>query len=182
MKISKRAAHCFALVFSMLLAWYCVFGYKYSFVYVWGDSMKPSFHHRESVIVQYNLKKDWAPARLDAVVIEDKEENEVLIKRVIGLAGDKIEIKKGYVYVNGKRFDEPYGKGRVSVLLVDIDGEPLRYWEAGEWGSVGDPVVEYTDKKEITVPKGHVWLIGDNRPESWFGVLSVKSVKAIVIF
>tara|TARA_Y100000593_G_scaffold94302_1_gene192771 strand:+ start:14173 stop:14682 length:510 start_codon:yes stop_codon:yes gene_type:complete len=169
----------------MLIAWYCFFGYKYSFVYIWGKSMEPTHMHREVIVVERvkTLGKFWKPAKLDAVVIEDKKENEALVKRVIGLAGDKIKIKDGYVYLNGKKFEDPYSRGRIGVLLVDSDNQPLRYWETGHWGNAGDPVIQYvTTADEITVPEGHVWVIGDNRVESWYGALPVKDIKALVIF
>ena len=140
--------------------------------------------HREVVVVERvrTLGERWSPAKLDAVVIEDKAENEALVKRVIGLAGDKVKIKNGYIYINDSKFEDPYGKGRVGIFLVDESGEPLLYWESGEWGNVGDPVIEYSNYQELTVPERHVWVIGDNRTESWSGVLPIKDIKALVIF
>lgn len=58
------------------------------------------------------------------------------VKRVIGLPGDEVRIEEGTVYVNGSPIDEPY--------KVD---------EANDYG----PVV---------VPEGHLFFLGDNRPNS----------------
>lgn len=61
-----------------------------------------------------------------------------LIKRVIGLPGDRIETRAGVVYVNGERLDEGY------LAQGTTTGEM-------------DPV---------TVPEGHVFVMGDNRGNS----------------
>ncbi|MCS4467098.1 signal peptidase I [Clostridium botulinum] len=41
------------------------------------------------------------------------EKDDRLIKRVIGIPGDEIHIKDGHLYLNGKRLEEPYVKGRL---------------------------------------------------------------------
>ncbi len=66
------------------------------------------------------------------------EYNEHLwIKRVVGLPGDKLEYKDGYVYRNGSRLEEDY--------------------VAGEMSSGFDPV---------EVPEDHIYIMGDNRNRS----------------
>ena len=52
---------------------------------------------------------DRIPERYDIILFRNPENRkQVLIKRVIGLPGEKIEIKDGYIYVNGERIEEPY--------------------------------------------------------------------------
>jgi signal peptidase I len=83
------------------------------------------------------------PSRGDIVVFRSSLESEDgtaknLIKRVIAVEGDTVEIHDGVVYVNDDAIDEPYIK----------DG--------------------YTDGQmpEITVPKDDLFLLGDNRQSS----------------
>ena len=68
-------------------------------------------------------------------LLDDKGEQKYLIKRVIAVGGDTIEIRDGYVYINGEQIDEPY------VAEQGI---------SGEMGSV-------------TVEEGKMFVMGDNR-------------------
>ena len=56
------------------------------------------------------------PERGDIVVFHPPFDGPVLIKRIIGLPGDEISLSGGFVYINGKRLDEPY--------VRRVDGEP----------------------------------------------------------
>jgi len=64
----------------------------------------------------------------------------ILIKRVIAVGGQTVDIRDGRVYVDGQALDEPYVHGKETTP-----------------GTVPLPV---------TVPEGGVWLMGDNRPNS----------------
>lgn len=67
-----------------------------------------------------------------------EEKKDTIIKRVIGVAGDTVEIKDGRVFVNKKQLSEDYINGD-TTLPVDI---------------------QYS---KVTVPKGSVYVLGDNR-------------------
>ena len=86
-----------------------------------------------------------------------EKENHTLVKRVIAVAGDTIELKNdGTVYVNGQLLDEEYIKG--STYTTD--------------GS---------SSLKITVPEGHVFCMGDNRENSRdsreFGVVPLDVIR-----
>jgi signal peptidase I len=143
--------------------------------------MQPTYLDGEWVVIEKKsgLPKGWEPDRLDVVVILDEESGDRLTKRVIGLEGDTIEIKKGVVYLNDKKFEEPYGRGKILIYLVDENDNNLRYWEGAQ---EGEPVVELINEKAKEIPKGNVWVIGDNREASWYGTLPVKKIRGLVVF
>lgn len=71
---------------------------------------------------------------------QPKDKN--LIKRLIGLPGDRLMVKDGGVWINGKRLAEPW-------LQKDV---------ATDWSG--------NEGMEITVPSGHYFMMGDNRGNS----------------
>ncbi|MCB0209392.1 MAG: signal peptidase I [Anaerolineae bacterium] len=127
---------------------------------VYGQSMEPNLHTDQRLIVEklsYNryfrqyLGFD-GPQRGDVVVIRIEEQNdELLIKRVIGLPGDVIEIHDGQVFVNNQPLNEPY----------------LSSVTSGFYGPV-------------TIPPLHIFVLGDNRSFSNdsrnFGTIPLKNV------
>jgi len=98
-----------------------------------------------------NSVVSWSsPARGDVVVFTrpddpntpDEDDSKInIIKRVVGLPGDAVEVRGAKVYINGKALEEPYA----------------RWAEGGKFeGSFGPK----------RVPEGHVLLLGDNRDNS----------------
>lgn len=83
------------------------------------------------------------------------------IKRVIALEGEEIDFINGIVYIDGRRHDEPYLKEYASTFEIAID-------------------------MPYTVPKGHVFVLGDNRALSkdsrTIGAIPVDSIIGIVVF
>ena len=150
------------------------FGTKYRVFYNEGDSMSPTIEDGDWIIVEKHpfFKKTWEIDRYDIIIAN--ADGELLTKRIIGLAGDSIEIKEGIIYLNNKKIDGPFGNGVVSFFLVDENDDHLRYWSGP---NRGERVVRLAEEKKIIVPSGHVWIIGDNRTISWFGLLKIEDIK-----
>jgi signal peptidase I len=102
-----------------------------------GLSMNPTLQHGEYVLVSRLAYRTGEPERGDIIVFSfPVDQQQDLIKRVIGLPGETIEIRNGEVLVNGAKLEEPY-----------IAQAPVY---SGEW----------------TVPEGQLFVLGDNRNDS----------------
>lgn len=83
--------------------------------YVKGASMEPNFYDKEYLIIDEISYRFHEPARGDIVVFKyPRNPEEYFIKRIIGLPGEKVQIKDGFVYVYnqnnplGVKLEEPY--------------------------------------------------------------------------
>jgi signal peptidase I len=91
------------------------------------------------------------PERGDIVVFHPPVGGSVLIKRIIGLPNDEISLRGGFVYINGRRLDEPY------VRRVDGRQEPSEPFSNGLPWSLQEP---------YKAPAGSYFVMGDNRTDS----------------
>jgi signal peptidase I len=122
---------------------------------VYGQSMEPNLHTDQRLVVEKISYNRWwpigGPQRGDVVVFRVDPNSDLLIKRVIGLPGDRVEIRSGQVSINGELLDEPYISGPT-----------------------------YGDYGPVDVPPLHVLVLGDNRGFSndsrAFGPLPLDSV------
>ena len=75
-----------------------------------GHSMEPNFHDADRLIVSRINYLFGAPQRGDIVVFNSPQnpQGEPLIKRVIGLPGETVEISDAIVHIDGVALDEPY--------------------------------------------------------------------------
>lgn len=74
-----------------------------------GASMEPNFHDREYLIINEISYRFGDPVRGEVVILKDPLNPQVyFIKRVIGLPGEKVEIKNGRVYINDQELAESY--------------------------------------------------------------------------
>ncbi len=76
---------------------------------VYGQSMEPNLHSDERLVVEKLSYRFHGPRRGDIVVLRDPSGGpELLIKRVIGLPGERVTVADGRVYIDGVPLDEPY--------------------------------------------------------------------------
>ena len=110
-----------------------------------GESMLPTLEDGNRVI----LSKMATIDRFDEVVFHATDSNDNYVKRVIGLPGDTIEMKNDILYINGEAHDEPY----LEEFKKDLDNR--------------EQLTEDFTLKNLTgeqkVPKGHMFVLGDNR-------------------
>ena len=136
--------------------------------YISGPSMETTLFQPNRVLVNKLSYRFGDIDRGDVVVFDRVTSNgqsvqhDDLIKRVIGLPGETVRIKSCVVYVDDKMLEETYLPQR------DL--------------SQTDPVsrCRQPDMAPVTVPKGQIFVLGDNRPQSMdsrvFGPVDKKSV------
>lgn len=111
-----------------------------------GSSMESTLHSGEKVLVNKLVYYVGKPHRGDVVILHVTN-NTDFIKRVIGIGGDTIEFKDDALFINGSYIDETYlRENRQKAKLLGI---PLT-----------------NDYGPITIPKGKVFVMGDNRNNS----------------
>jgi len=114
--------------------------FLYQPVKVEGTSMMPSLQDQERIFVNKFVYRLEPIQRGDIIVFRyPRDPSKSFIKRVIGLAGDRIRIDQGEVYVNGKLVDEDY----VPIVYSDERSYP-----------------------EIVVPVNSYFVLGDHRSMS----------------
>jgi signal peptidase I len=128
-------------------------------------SMIPTIQVGDQVLVNKFIYRFGPPRYRDIVVLDDPTgQTPMLIKRVIAVGGQTVDLKDGKVVVDGVPLDEPYTHGQPSLP--------------------GDPIVTYP----LKLPVGTVWVMGDNRTQSkdsrWIGPQPVSAVhgRAFVIY
>ena len=158
-----------------LIIAFLVRGFALQQFYISGPSMESTMFQNNRVLVNKISYRLHNIHRGDVVVFDRVTtdgiavQHDDLIKRVIGLAGDKISISKCVVSVNGKVIDEPY--------LNDYDLAQTNL----------DDRCRIPEMAVTTVESGHLFVMGDNRPQSFdsrmFGTIDEKLVvgRAFVI-
>lgn len=79
---------------------------RFGCVVVVGDSMQPSLRNGDLLLVRKDAYRHHPPQRGDVVVARFR--SELVIKRIVGLPGEQIEVANGTVCVNGIALPEPY--------------------------------------------------------------------------
>lgn len=144
-------------------------------------SMKPTLLEGDFILVNkfiYGLRVPLIghkvlnvsePKRGDVMVFRFPKDTSIdFIKRVIGVPGDKIRYENKILYIN----DEPMTQEFVeNTRDVDLTGRSYDVKELSE--NLGDKIHKVwinkeqgNDKKEIIVPEGHYFMMGDNRDAS----------------
>lgn len=129
------------------------------------ESMEDTIMTGDRVLSERISYLGTTPAQGDIVTFTDVEDpTRVLIKRVVAVAGQQVELKDGSVYVDGAKLSEPYTDDKQSLPLANSHDISYPY----------------------TVPEGYIWVMGDNRTNSsdsrYFGAVPIANVTGHAFF
>ena len=117
-----------------------------------GDSMYNTLNDNDIVL----LSKLSSIDRFDIIVLKENDNNATIIKRVIGMPGDKLKIRNNKIYINNKIIEDEYAYGETS------------------------------DYDEITLGDDEYFVLGDNRLISkdsrYFGAIKKSDIKGKAVF
>ena len=125
-------------------------------------SMLPTIQLGDHLLANKVVYRLRQPERGDIVVFDDPTHSvPTLIKRVIAVGGQTVDVRDGRVWVNGRALVEPYTHGERSI----------------------DPGIL---KLPLRIPAGDAWMMGDNRISSedsrYFGPVPISTVRGEAFF
>ncbi len=150
---NRRAYAWACILFWSVLMYFFFQRYVVGVGIVTGRSMLPNLRENEYYLVNKYIYHFTPPQRGDIVILRvTTYAEDIYVKRVIGLAGETLQIRRGQVYVNGQPLDEPYVSGKT-----------------------------FPDVGPIRIEEGTYFVLGDNRPDSQdsrqFGAVPLKQIE-----
>jgi signal peptidase I len=129
--------------------------------YIPSGAMLPTLQINDRLIIDKLSYRFGDPQRGDIVVfnptaqLEKENYKEAFIKRVIGIPGDRVDVKAGKVYINGKVLPEKY-----------LDEPSAQDWSTTD-RFTSDEMHKVPWPADGRVPKGQYLVLGDNRNNSY---------------
>jgi len=102
-----------------------------------GPSMQPNMYQGYRLMTEKISYLFYLPKRGDVVIVNRPGAEVSLVKRVMGLPGEIVEVQAGHVLINGQKINEPW----------------VLYFGGPDYGPA-------------QIPNGYIFIIGDNRPNS----------------
>lgn len=110
-----------------------------------GSSMVPNFHDQDFIITNKLAVKIGDLKRGEVIILTNpRNKDQVFIKRIIGLPGERLRLLNGVVYINVQPLEEPY-------LPANLKTPGESFLQEGE---------------EVVIPDGQYFVMGDNRVAS----------------
>ncbi|HQW66020.1 MAG TPA: signal peptidase I [Gemmatimonadales bacterium] len=146
----------------------------------------------EVPVLKKRLPAVREPERGEVIVFDSVEDDIKVVKRLIGVAGDTLEMRSGVVYRNGVKVEEPYAVNSNPSLSADpLKRAQMREWQVQHFaGPVPrDYHPDLHDWGPVVVPQDSLFVMGDNRDDSYDGRywgflprLNVRGTPVLVYF
>lgn len=146
-----------SIIIAALVA-FIIKGFLIDIIQVSGTSMLPNLNDRDRLVIEKVSLYTHKYERGEIVIFKpNNETKDIYIKRIIGLPGDKVEIKDGRVYVNNKKLNESYLKSDIYTAA-----------DANQYSN-------------LIVPPDCLYVLGDNRAVSedsrYIGPVPIENVR-----
>jgi len=139
-----------------------IHSYIFTPVLVDGQSMYPTLHDGDSVIL---WELFYEPSLFDIVVFQVTEDT-YFVKRVVGVPGQEVAYRNDQLYIDGEPVDQPYlagAKGQVAALDNRWSPDMGTFTEDFEL----EDICRFNGFEGCQViPEGYYLMLGDNRPGS----------------
>ena len=136
-----------------------VLNYGYRPIRIDGDSMAETYVDGDKFLVNKVAFKFNPPERGDVVVFYDWEEDSFLVKRIIGMPYDTIEVIAGVIFINDMPLMDEFSH-LVVGKEISING--------------------FINRGRDVLREGEYWCIGDNRGATWFGIVREDEILGLV--
>lgn len=159
--VKEKHVYRYYFLYAFIIMLFIGFNMVFSVAKVSGNSMDSTLHDGQYIL----LNKHEKVKRFDIVVLKERQKKDgptkSIVKRVIGFGGDTITVIDGELYINNKRYKEPY-----------LDTENIQRFKNIDW--------------TIKVPKNHVFVMGDNRDISadsrLVGSFKTSAISGVKVF
>jgi signal peptidase I len=133
-------------------------GFLIDIIQVSGTSMLPNLSDKDRLVIEKISLYTHNYKRGEIIIFKPNDvTKDIYIKRIVGLPGDKVEIKNGEVYVNNEKLDESYLKPDMFT-----GAEPNQF-------------------SNLIVPDNCLYVLGDNRVVSedsrYIGPIPIENIK-----
>lgn len=129
------------------------FKFGYRIFVIDGESMSP-FYSDKDIAVTNLLSYDFdEPKRFDVIMLRDRLEGDILVKRVVGMPNELIKIINGKIFINNEALIDPYYE---QIFALNIE--------------------------DILIPRDYYFYIGDNRGDSVWGIVRIDEIIGKVLY
>lgn len=138
-KVLREVISTLLYLIAVMCAVYLLIAYVGQRTIVSGDSMVPTLHDQDNLIVDKLSYHFNDPERFDIIVFPFKyAEGKYYIKRIIGMPGETVRIdEEGVIYINGEVLEEDYGREVILPEKIGLADEDIVLGE-DEYFVLGD--------------------------------------------